>query len=227
MASNVRAAVALIESRNLSLSGRFCQRKFAELKKPKRSSLYLFRKRIKLFLVRSRFAGLPITFLYGVFIYSYLSYMVLPDVETDDVKETEGTKIPETHSCFSNQVLDLFSNNTSSRKFIKMTSERPDNVSLKNDHIGLLTSSALTLTVGIASIFSRHTRCILMLIMPGIVTGRGRAFLLTVVLGLLIEGPVNSINYNINQIIESTICMYNSMKNTACFLTNQIQRAVD
>ena len=153
--------------------------------------------------------------------------MVLPDVETDDTKEPEGTKIPETHSCFPKQVLDLFSNNTSSRKVIEMTSERPDNVSRKNHHIGLLTSSALTLTVGIASIFSRHTRCILMLIMPGIVTGRRRAFLLIVVLGLLIEGPVNSINYNINQIIESTICMYNSMKNVACFFTNQIQRAMD
>ena len=227
MASNVKAAVALIESRDLSLSGRIHQGKSAELKKPKGSYLYLFRKRIKQFLVRSRFAGLPITLLYGIFIYSYLTYMVLPDVETDDIKETEGTKIPETHSCFSKQVLDLFSNNTSSRKFIKMTSERPDNVNLRNHHIGLLTSSTLTLTVGVASIFSRHTRCILTLIMPGIVTGRGRAFLLTVVLGLLIEGPLNSINYNINQIIESTICMYNSMKNTACFFANQIQRAMN
>ena len=51
--------------------------------------------------------------------------MVLPDVETDDVKETEGTKIPETHSCFLKQVLDLFSNNTSSRKFVKMKVKDP------------------------------------------------------------------------------------------------------
>ena len=59
--------------------------------------------------------------------------------------------------------------------------------------------------------------------MPGMLAGRGRAILSTVALGLLIEGPVSNVNYNINQVIESIFCMYNSMKNMACRFTNQIQ----
>lgn len=66
-----------------------------------------------------------------------------------------------------------------------------------------------------------------MLIMPGILAGRGRAILSTVALGLLIEGPVSSINYNINQVVESIVCMYNSMKNMACHFANQIQADMD
>ena len=62
-----------------------------------------------------------------------------------------------------------------------------------------------------------------MLIMPGMLAGRGRAILSTVALGLLIAGPVSNVNYNINQVIESIFCMYNSMKNMACRFTNQIQ----
>ena len=66
-----------------------------------------------------------------------------------------------------------------------------------------------------------------MLIMPGIVTGRRRGFLLTMFVCLLIEGLVNSINYNINKIIESTVCMYKLMKNIACYLSEQIPETIN
>ena len=200
------------------------QRKSAGLPSSRRIHLNSPCKKIKKFLVVWRFGGLPMTFFYGIFIYSYLTYMVLPNVDTDRIKETEIKEKPQTSFCFSQEILDLFPNNTSPRKVINAESGVFEETSSKNHLIGLYTSCAFTLIIGTASIFSTHTRCIMMLIMPGIVTGRGRGFLLTMAVGLLIEGPVNSINYNINQIIQSTVCMYKSMKNIACHFSDQIQR---
>ena len=153
--------------------------------------------------------------------------MILPNVDTDQEKETDVKKKLETPFCFSKEVLNLFPNDTSPQKVANAKCDLSEKISIRNHQIGLYTSWAFTLTIGTASIFSVHTRCIMMLIMPGIVTGRGRGFLLTVVVGLLIEGPINSINYNIKQIIESTVCMYKSMKNIACQLSDQIQEAIN
>ena len=203
------------------------QRKSAELSRSRKNCLNSPCKKIKEFFVESRFGGLPMTFIYGIFIYLYLTWMVLPSVDTDEVKETDVKKKPETLFCFSKEILELFPNDTSPQKVTNAKSDLPEEISFRNHRIGLYTSCAFTLSIGIASIFSIHTRCIMMLIMPGIVTGRGRGFLLTIVVGLLIEGPVNSINYNINQIIESTVCMYKSMKNIACQLSDQIQESIN
>jgi hypothetical protein len=79
----------------------------------------------------------------------------------------------------------------------------------------------VTLTLGIGSIFSRHTRCSMMLIVPSLFAGRGRAFILTAGMGFLIDGPLNSINFNVEQIVHSLTCMYSQMKTMACrFKTN-------
>ena len=42
-------------------------------------------------------------------------------------------------------------------------------------------------------------------------------------MGLLLEGPINSINYNINQVVESQVCMYESVKQSSCYFNNQIE----
>ena len=231
MASYVKAKVILFEERykveckNFGESKSIGLKQIQSCKNPNFFSkkLSIFWKIYKQFLITSQFAGIPMALVYGVFIYLYLTLMILPASDTNNLTEPEVKKKPTTSFCFSNEVLNLFPNDTSFRRFIKIKSNVDENISLRNQRIALVTSSALTITIGISSVLSRHTRCILMLIMPGILTGRGRAFLLTVVLGLLIEGPVNSINYNINQIIESIVCMYNSMKNMACRFTKQIQ----
>ena len=78
--------------------------------------------------------------------------------------------------------------------------------------LSLIISGTFALIFGTLSLFSHHTRCILMLILPGIVTGKGRACLLSMVIGFLIEGPINNINHNINEAVESSTCMYKFMK---------------
>ncbi len=44
----------------------------------------------------------------------------------------------------------------------------------------------------------------------------GRSLLLTAAMGLLLEGPINSINYNVEQVVNSITCMYNEMSLLAC-----------
>ena len=55
-----------------------------------------------------------------------------------------------------------------------------------------------------------------MLVLPSITAGRGRALLLTIATGLLVDGPVQSINHNTQQIVRSITCMLDKMKQLAC-----------
>ena len=60
-----------------------------------------------------------------------------------------------------------------------------------------------------------------MLILQGILAGRGQAFLLTIAVRFLTKGPKKSVNYNVNGVVESTACMHESMKIPACSFTRQ------
>ena len=234
MGSYVKSTVILLEERYKGEYKDFSKRTSIRSQKTKSCTLHSFSKKLtifwksyKQFLITSRFAGIPMTLVYAVFIYLYLTLRILPDSGTNNLTKPEVREKSTISSCFSKEVQDIFPSNTSFRTFVKIKSDLHENISLRNQRIALITSTAFTVTIGISSIFSRHTRCILMLIMPGIIAGRGRAILSTVALGLLIEGPVSSINYNINQVVESIVCMYNSMKNMACHFANQIQADMD
>ena len=200
------------------------QRKSAGLPSSRKNHLNCPCKKIKNFLGESRFGAIPIAFIYGILIYLYLTCIIFPNVDIYQEKETDVKKKSKTPFCFSKEILDLFPNDTSPQKVTNAKCHLPEEISIRNYRTGLYISWAFTLTIGTASIFSIRTRCIMMLIMPGIVTDRGRGFLLTMVVGLLIEGPFDSINYNIKQIIESTVCMHKSMKNIACQILKESQQ---
>ena len=51
--------------------------------------------------------------------------------------------------------------------------------------------------------------------------------LLTIATGLIIDGPLNSINYNIQQIIQSITCMYEHMKLLSCQFQGTIFNILD
>ena len=56
----------------------------------------------------------------------------------------------------------------------------------------------------------------MLLIVPGLFAGRGRALLMTISVGLLLNGPIANLNTNIQQVTKSFICMYEQMKVLAC-----------
>ena len=55
--------------------------------------------------------------------------------------------------------------------------------------------------LAIGSVWSKRLRCSLILILPGLFSGRGRAMLMTLATGILIDGPVTGISYNSDVIV--------------------------
>ena len=65
---------------------------------------------------------------------------------------------------------------------------------------------------------STYVRCYMLLIVPGLFAGRGRALLMTISVGLLLDGPVANLNANIQLVTKFVVCMYEQMKVVACQL---------
>ena len=62
------------------------------------------------------------------------------------------------------------------------------------------------------SIFSARTRCSMVLMIPSILTKRGRGFIFTFITGLLVDGPIDTIGRNLQEVIRSFTCMYDQAK---------------
>ena len=82
--------------------------------------------------------------------------------------------------------------------------------------IGGSIGGSVTITFSVISIFNQRFRCGLLLVIPGLFAGRGRALLFTLATGFLIDGPLTSINYNLEEIVNSVTCMYKNMKLLTC-----------
>ena len=63
---------------------------------------------------------------------------------------------------------------------------------------------------------STYVRCYMLLTIPGLFVGRGRALLMTISVVLLLDGPIANLNTNIQAVTQSFICMYEHMKVLAC-----------
>ena len=83
----------------------------------------------------------------------------------------------------------------------------PDLISRRHI-IGASIGGSIAVSLSVSSFIWREVRCTMMLIVPGLFAGRGRALLLTLATGLLIDGPVTTINENLEQVIKSLTCMY-------------------
>ena len=73
--------------------------------------------------------------------------------------------------------------------------------SFRNQLIGASISVAATIGLAIGSVWSKRLRCSLILILPGLFSGRGRAMLMTLATGLLIDGPIMGITYNSQDVV--------------------------
>ena len=82
--------------------------------------------------------------------------------------------------------------------------------------IGLSIGGSVTLTLGTSSIFRKDLRCSMLLVIPGLFAGRGRAMMLTLVVGFLIDGPLDSIQNNLEKLIDSFVCLYKQGKTVVC-----------
>ena len=142
--------------------------------------------------LRSRFMGLAFGPAYGLFIYLYITHLILAGAPFTKERTTENQTI---------QVHEIpHPENTNPSKEVPMVNlEEPDFIPLMTTATSHLIGRAAGTGVGL-SLFSVRVRCSLALMVPSLVAKRGRAFMLTFAMSLLIKGPVNIIKLNLQEL---------------------------
>ena len=127
-----------------------------------------------------RFMGLAFGPAYGLVIYLYITYLILAGAP------------------FTREGLD-------EGEVQNATSKEPEFTPLMTTETSHMIGKSAGIGVGVgltvSSFFSVRTRCNLTLMIPSLVAKRGRAFMLTFAMGLLIKGPVNNIQFNLQELV--------------------------
>lgn len=205
-ASNIGSHLSLAES-NVYISTVSIPAYYTEQKQLQRGSLKgIIRK----------FIGIPFAIIYGIFLYVIMRYMILSSPHDHPVFNTTTSFDLNWNLCSSN-----FSHvrNRSRKQWMEEETNH-----FSGDHKEELVYITIFLTVGVGttSVFSRNTRSTMLLILPGLITSRSRTFLFTFVLGLLCNGPISSIRYNFDAIMENAACMYESALSASCKNNGQL-----
>ena len=86
----------------------------------------------------------------------------------------------------------------------------------ENQKIGMYSGGATFAVFASSSYFSTYVRCYMLLVVPGLFTGRGRALLMTISVGLLLDGPIANLHTNIKLVNKAFLCMFEQTKVIAC-----------
>ena len=92
--------------------------------------------------------------------------------------------------------------------------------------IGFYVGGSVTFALSTSSIFSKNVRCSMFLVISGLFAGRGRAMMLTLAAGFLMDGPLDSIQTNLETITGSFVCMLNQVKQIGCQARNEQMQQV-
>ncbi|CAC5368699.1 unnamed protein product [Mytilus coruscus] len=74
---------------------------------------------------------------------------------------------------------------------------------------------------------SVHVRCIMVLMIPSLFTGRGRAAILAVIFGLLLSRPIKNISINTSEVSRSMACSTELFHNQSHSLRQQLQVPIE
>lgn len=88
-------------------------------------------------------------------------------------------------------------------------------------------SLCLTLFFCLGLALSIHCRCVALLMLPSIATGRGRAILLTIIVSILLSGPVMNISKNASEVSTSMACSMDVVYNQSKDLKEQLQEPIN
>lgn len=146
--------------------------------------------RIFLF-IPSKCMGLTLSLLYGLFVYFYITHLLL-----NGPPFTEGTNSQVNISeAYGNESL----NNVNFGHL--MTGQT-------SQYIGIGLGGATALTLSASSFLSLKVRCTMVLMIPSLMTKRGRGFMLTFLVSLIFTGPISTMDYNMREFLSSFSCMY-------------------
>ena len=178
--------------------------------------------------LKSRLMGLVLGPAYGFFIYLYITNLILSGAPfTKELQATTENETSRPNQSLSALIVsdvkeflyidqDNARNETQEEKCSRSSSNEPKFVPLmttETSHLigkwtGTLSGSGLTLS----SLFSTRIRCSLALMVPSLLTKRGRAFMLTFVTSLVLKGPVDTIQFNLQEVVRTQTCLYEGFK---------------
>ena len=64
----------------------------------------------------------------------------------------------------------------------------------------------------------------MLLVIPGMFAGRGRAIMFTLATEVLIAGPLGSIEINLEKLINTFVCLYKEAKKIACLTAHTLEQ---
>ena len=178
--------------------------------------------------LKSHFMGLVLGPAYGFFIYLYITNLILSGApftkEVHATSEKETTRPNQSLSALIfSDVKEFLSfdqndtrNETLEETYFRSSSNEPVYVPLMTsetrDLIGKWTGTLSGASLTLSSLFSTRIRCSLALMVPSLLTKRGRAFMLTFVTSLVLKGPVDTIQFNLQEVVRSQTCLYEGFK---------------
>ncbi|OWF55803.1 DC-STAMP domain-containing protein 2-like [Mizuhopecten yessoensis] len=98
--------------------------------------------------------------------------------------------------------------------------------SIRLDIAGYITlGCTLLFCLGLA--LSVHCRCIGLLMLPSLATARGRALLLTIIVSILLSGPIQNISNNAKEVSAAMACSMSVIYNQSDSLKTQLQEPIN
>ena len=154
-------------------------------------------------ILKSRFMAFVFGPAYGLFIYLYITHLILAGAPFTR-EGPENSKLNESQSPEDDQIA-----NSTEPEFTPL-------MTIETSHmIGRRAGAGVGLGLTVSSLFSHRLRCSLTLMIPSLVAKRGRSFMLTFAMGLLIKGPVDTIQFNLQELVRCFTCMYEEIKKVA------------
>ena len=168
-------------------------------KKKRKRKLHFFQKKVEKF-VKSDWSGLPLGILYGL-IFLLITSLIL---ESEDNPETKLSTENITNEVEKSPLSSVFEKNRSVAKADKSTANSFDSplfpVSKRTESIvSVVCGAAVALMVVLGSLLSLKLKTTFLLMIPALIAGRGRSFIMSLGFGIMIKGPAGNIEANVQE----------------------------
>ena len=189
----------------------------------------VFTRLVRAFLY-SRWMGLVLGPIYGFLIYLYVTHLFLAGAPfTKNNSVISGDNSSHSRNCgggginfnpnsmidkqdLADKVTGDKSKTGAPRVYVDDPEFTPIMSKMTSHYIGAGIGGFIGGGLFLVSPFNKRTRCSMVLMIPSLLTKRGRGFMLTFVTSLVLSGPVNTMQYNLQELVRSFTCMYCQVK---------------
>ena len=96
-----------------------------------------------------------------------------------------------------------------------------------SDYVGAGVGAVFGASLTVTGLICTRTRCTAILMIPSILTKRGRAFMITFAIGMLFQGPFKTLEFNLEEISRSYTCMFSQIKDIVIDMSANFPTIID